>query len=307
MSDKQAEAGTHIKMVCERLASFKALNVTPDLTPDRMVAEQAMDPSRLFTQQEIFYFHLSTTLGPGSSPEIARLAMFMLLTTATLSETRRQVYLVIDEFQRVAAHNVDVILQIARSMNVGVILVNQSMSDLKRDNLVHVVESNCRLRQWFAISSPDEQMRLSKSSGETMDVLISESKSQRKDGFNVSHTSTRSANQIIAPRLSINDIKLASDAADKSIALVTRGAGYCQYGGMPVVIQSDFHISEKEFLKRKNSAWPKPGDGAFVPACWSILSEPADSRRTKKGPTVTEETIGEPADLFESFFSDQQS
>ena len=34
-----------------------------------------------------------------SSPEIARLAMFMLLTTATLTQERRQVYLMIDEFQ----------------------------------------------------------------------------------------------------------------------------------------------------------------------------------------------------------------
>ena len=52
----------------------------------------------------------------------------------------------IDEFQRVAAHNVDAILQIARSMNVGVILANQSMLDLKRDDLIHVVEANCRFR-----------------------------------------------------------------------------------------------------------------------------------------------------------------
>ena len=57
------------------------------------------DPSQFFERQEIFYFHLSATLGPGSSPEIARLAMFMLLTTATLTSQRRQVYLLIDEFQ----------------------------------------------------------------------------------------------------------------------------------------------------------------------------------------------------------------
>ena len=62
------------------------------------------------------------------------------------------------------------ILQIARSMNVGVILANQSMLDLKREDLIPVVETNCRYRQWHAISSPEEQERLSKGSGETVDL-----------------------------------------------------------------------------------------------------------------------------------------
>ncbi len=108
----------------------------------------------------LFAMHL------GLSPEIARLAMFMLLTTATLTPQRRQVYLMIDEVQRGAAHNVDAILQIARSMNVGLILANQSMLDLKREELIPVIETNCRYRQWYAISSPEEQERLSKGSGE---------------------------------------------------------------------------------------------------------------------------------------------
>ena len=61
----------------------------------------------------------------------------------------------------------------------------------------------------------------------------------------------RSSNQFIAPRLSTNDIKLASDDPRKSIVLVTRGAGYSQFGGMLVVAESDFHITEEEFLRRK--------------------------------------------------------
>ena len=59
----------------------------------------------------------------------------------------------------------DTILQIARSMNVDVILANQSMLDLKQENLIHVVEANCRYRQRYAISSPEEQERLSKGRG----------------------------------------------------------------------------------------------------------------------------------------------
>ena len=85
-------------MVSERLAAFKPLNVAPHSTPTPEVSQRAINLSQLFERQEIFYFHLSATLGPGSSLEIARLAMFMLLTKATLTQQRRQVYLQIDEF-----------------------------------------------------------------------------------------------------------------------------------------------------------------------------------------------------------------
>ena len=310
LSESKTEAGNHVWMVAERLASFKPLNVTPQSTPTSEVSRCAMDPAQLYERQEIFYFHLSTTLGPGSSPEIARLAMFMLLTTATLTQPRRQVYLMIDEFQRVAAHNVDAILQIARSMNVGVILANQSMLDLKRDDLISVVESNCRYRQWYAISSPEEQERLSKGSGVTVDLMHSATVSTQRDGFDTRTTVSHSSNQFIAPRLSTNDIKLASDDPRKSIVLVTRGAGYSQFGGMPVVAESDFHITEEEFLRRKQMPWPVGEPGAFVPQAWTPQSATKTQPRKRKsvGPLVTEETIGEPPakSLFDHFLGDHK-
>lgn len=306
LNDGQKDAGNHVRMIADRLAAFKSLNVTPSHSPDPEVNRQAMDPAQLFANQEIFYFQLSSTLGPGSSPEIARLAMFMLLTTATLTQQRRQVYLMIDEFQRVAAQNVDAILQIARSMNVGVILANQSMLDLKRDDLVHVVEANCRYRQWYAVSSPEEQERLSKASGQTVDVLHNESTSRQQDGFDVRTTTSRGANQFLAPRLSVNDIKLASDDPRKSIALVTRGAGYSQFGGMPVIVESDFHISEQEFLARKNAAWPAVSSGTFVPKDWNPRPATKSHSRKPKALVVTEESIGDESDLFDTFLADHQ-
>lgn len=306
LNDGQSDAGNHVKMIAARLAGFKALNITPQQSPSADIAAEVMDPAQLFQRQEIHYFHLSSTLGPGASPEIARLAMFMLLTSATLMEQRRQVYLMIDEFQRVAAHNVDAILQIARSMNVGVILANQSMLDLKRDDLVHVVEANCRFRQWYAVSSPEEQERLSKASGQTVEVLLNESTSRQSDGFEVRTTVSKGATQFIAPRLSLNDIKLASDDPRKSIALVTRGAGYCQYGGMPVVVESDFHISEQEFLARRNAAWPAVGAGSFVPNEWNPVAAAKAKVRKPRGPVITEETIGDESGLFDAFLTDQK-
>jgi hypothetical protein len=79
------------------------------------------------------------------------------------------VFVVIDEFQRMVAHNVEYMLQLARSMGVGIILANQSLQDL--GELLPAVEANCRYRQWFAVSSLDDRRRLIESSGETVEHL----------------------------------------------------------------------------------------------------------------------------------------
>ncbi len=121
---------------------------------------------------------------------------------------------------------------------------------------------------------------------------------------------SRSNNQFVAPRLSTNDIKLASDDPRKSIVLVTRGAGYSQFGGMPVVAESDFHITEEEFLRRKQMPWPIAEPGAFVPQAWTpqSASKPQSRKRKSAMPLVTEETIGAPPtnSLFDHYLGDHK-
>ena len=90
---------------------------------------------------------------------------------------------------------------------------------------------------------------------------------------------------------------------------MTRGAGYSQFGGMPVVVESDFHISEEEFLRRKRMPWPSNEPGAFVPESWTPQSsfKPQSRKRKSSTPLVTEETIGEPPtkSLFDHFLGEQ--
>jgi len=93
-------------------------------------------------------------LSPSGAPEIARLVNYMVLAAATQTKRRHPVFLVIDEFQRMLASNLEYMLPLARSTGVGVILANQSMEDLKKSttNLIPDIEANCRLRQWFSSS-----------------------------------------------------------------------------------------------------------------------------------------------------------
>lgn len=287
-------AGVHVHEVVKRFAACEALNVSDSTGHPAAAIEQAIDLTQLFREPQLLHCHLPATLTPSQAPEIARLFTYMLLAAATQTERRCPVFLVIDEFQRMVANNLEYMLQLARSMGVGVILANQSMQDLRKGNvdLIPAIEANCRLRQWFSVSSDDDQQRLIRGSGLTVETLTSVSHSVNSDGKS---TKGYTQSEHIAPRLTINDILLANDHPFRSILRVSRGAGYTQFGGMPVIIESQFHISPEEYERRKRLPWPS-AEGAIQPQVVSRTSEgTAVSAPTKPaGMQWSEEVIGPP-------------
>ena len=56
---------------------------------------------------------------------------------------------------------------------------------------------------------------------------------------------------------------------------------------MPVIIESDFHISETEYLRRKNMPWPQ-GRGSFLPK----------SETYSAGKTVVPSEVADESDLW---------
>lgn len=288
------KAGVHVMEVMKRLAACQPLNVTSATERDPLVLEQAIDFTKVFAEPQLHYFHLSATLSPSGAPEIARLVAYMLLAAATQTKRRVRVFLVIDEFQRMVASNLEYMLQLARSMGVGIILANQSMEDLKHSttNLIPAIEANCRLRQWFSVSSTDDQERLIKGSGLTVDYNLGLTVSKSSDG---KQSVSQSQSETVVPRITLNDIALTNDHRFRSFLHLKRGAGYAQYGGMPVVIETGFHISEQEYRRRRALAWPKL-PGAFTPES-RPKSDPViklpDPVAGPKFPDWTEEEIEE--------------
>jgi hypothetical protein len=282
-------AGLHAHMVLERLAAIDALNIDPRTAPDDVVAEQ-IDLTGLFQKPELLYFHLSSTLAPGMAPEIARNVIYSLLCSATLTQNRKcQVYLVIDEFQRIVAGNLEYILQLARSMNVGVILANQSMEDLRTrtTDLTPTLEANCRYRQWFAVSSSDDRARVVANSGETLEYFVTRTVSEHGESYTFVPK--------LMPRLSQNDVLLISDHPKQSIVILTRGEGYAQYGGMAVAVESEFHISHAEYQARRRMPWPDPGHGAFIPRILRAATPELTAPPGPRVPIVTIEIFGSKA------------
>ena len=283
------KAGVHVQEVIKRLAQCGPLNATKESSSDPLVAEHAIDLSQAFLSPQFLYFHLSATLSPAGAPEIGRLVNYMLLAAATQITRKHQVFLVIDEFQRMVAGNLESMLQLARSMGVGVILANQSMEDLKKStvNLIPAIESNCRLRQYFSISSSEDRDRIIQNSGETVDIEYGRTSKELTNG---EWQHSYSESERVVPRISKNDILTVSDNPYRSILQITRGAGYAQYGGYPVIIQSNFHISKAEYERRRQMPWPSL-PGMISPkerAPKKVVPDPTAMR------TSTTEVIGAP-------------
>jgi hypothetical protein len=277
-------AGSHLAAIVTRLGSTEALNARPGQGVPQELLEAAIDMRQPFEEPQVVYFHLSSALGTATSAEIARMAMFSLLTASKFVEgKRRQVFLVVDEFQRAVSNNLELFLQTARSMNIGVILANQSLSDLRKPgvDIVSTVRTNTRYRQLFAVGEMSDLQEVIFTSGET---LIHGRSWNEMLGMTIlgptGAVRSQTSSEVISPRLRINDLLLASDHPLRSVCHVRRGDGYAQFGGMPFILESTYHISSDEYDTRKRAAWPQADGETFTPTLAStdpIAAEAAPS------------------------------
>jgi hypothetical protein len=151
-------------------------------------------------------------------------------------------------------------------------------------NLIPPIEANCRLRQWFSVSASEDRERLIESSGETVDIEYGRKSDPKPDG-QMRHSYSES--ERVVPRITINDVLLTSDHPFRSILKIRTGDGYAQYGGFPVIIESEFHITETEYQRRRAIPWPSL-PGMLLPGSHT----PAAVQSVSSGPTMTEEVIG---------------
>jgi hypothetical protein len=311
LPDEQ-RAAIHVKMVLHGLAAVEALNVSPGGKYDQQVLDHAIDLADAFAEPRTYYFRLATARGRSAAGEIGRLVIFSLLTAASCCERKTRVYVIIDEFQEMVSGNLSYILRVARSMDIGVILANQSMDDLKTStvDLIPILETNCRIRQWFSVSSVAELERVRELSGDTVDQR--RSVTRNPDGDSVTHQ------EVVVPRLTVNKLKLASDDEHKSVFMLKRGGrdGYAQYGGFPFIAETDYHISKQEYERRK-AAGLEEGPGTFR-ATLDGDDDVGDGRaairrpRPEGGPAVGTDAVspgdtpeGSSFDPFESYFAEK--
>lgn len=257
MDRELRRAASHSEATVSRLAQCEALSPS-EKHVSKDALEHAIELSDVFVKPQVLYFSFPSALGTTYSASIARLVLYSLLAAAKyVGPKRGQVYLFIDEFQRIAAHNLELVLQTARSMNIGVILANQSLKDLDApgSNLISTVRTNTRYKQVFAASDLFEQQELMQGGGETV-VLSRSWTGYMASTLLPAGVASAGATETVTPRLRPNDILLATDDPFQSIVCIRRGKDYAQFGGMPFVMTSAFHIEPDEYERRRKAAWP---------------------------------------------------
>ena len=284
LSPEARKSATHLREQLKRLAAYEQLQPHQGSGHAADVVENAIDIADCFRRPQLLYLRLNSSISAGSAPTVARLLTYMLLAAASEVDRKCQVYLVIDEFQRMASENLDYLLQLARSMNVGLVLSNQSMADLSAvsKNLISCVETNCRYRQWFSVGCREDRDRVMAAVGETVESFTTEGSAATSNGT----VESISRAERLVPRLSVNDISAASSHPDLSIVHLARDDGYAQFGGLPIVVRSSFHITKEEYERRRHMPWPEHLPGTFVPR---EHRKRVDDDVAPTGPTVIRE------------------
>lgn len=250
----------------ELVATLSSLTQYAPLNP---AAAADTDPAELIhfpdvlEHGQVIYFWLPAALESVSIREIGKLALYSLLT-ACIDRQRagkpvHQTYLFIDEFQRLAGENFKIVLEQARSFGLGAILCNQSISDLVSADadLRPTVRTNTRLKMNFGVTDPDELKYLSETSGQELAIM-------RSYALSSSGEDTKTYAENIKAKITINDLLSLTDSPTDYLLHVTRGGGYTQYGGFPVMARTSWPVTWEVYQRASNTPLPDAPEQAPV-------------------------------------------
>lgn len=234
--------------------AFELLSVIQSLTfYDQLVtsalqerADETIRLDRVLEDREVVYFWLPSVRESVAVAQVGKLVLFNLRTAAqerqSAGRPKRQAFLFIDEFQRLAGENFQQILQQARSAGIATVLANQSLSDLKTPDwdLTPTIRTNTRTKMYFSITEPEEIRTFRELSGEELQTYGSNDAEE------------------IRMRFSTKDVASLSDHPKRLLLHISSGSGYAQFGGLPVPVETDWPISKEVSEARAAMPWP-PG------------------------------------------------
>jgi len=251
-------ASEHAVLAVSQLAEVPPLN-----------APSSIDLAKGFRQPQACYWSLAGGIGYETSGAIARLALSSLLTAANqLRERRTRMFVILDEAQFAVGHNLEQMLQTARSMGIGVILSNQYLAAFRAGDidLKSAVLSCCRTQWAFSVSDPQEIRETVNTSGEALGRV--RSRSVTRSPFALLPTVTQGTNEVIRPWLAMNELLDAAATPGVSVMRMIQDTPDFPRAGRPFLVQRSHHISRAEYERRKAAEWPsgEDGDGTITPA-----------------------------------------
>ncbi len=168
------EGSQHLRMLLRQLAAVGPLNVTEEMRPSvaPAVLEHQIDMMDVLTRKQVVFFSLPSLEEELTAKSVGKLALYALVHAAKIvSRTRKPVpcYVFIDEFQQVFAENLKILVEMARSMNVFLVLSHQDLSQLKTVDydITSTVESSTTFKLVFEASSLTALKQMQEYGGES--------------------------------------------------------------------------------------------------------------------------------------------
>lgn len=166
----------HVKALVRALTRepFRTLLSPPSDVPDTRV----IDMERVVRERQIVYVYVPAHRSTITGSTVARFALrclYYVVAERRHFEKSPQCYAIVDEFQEFAAYNIARIFRFSRSSGLGLIMANQSVSDLISQNmdLRSEVLTNSAYRQFFGASTLDDMELISRMSGEHKEIMLS--------------------------------------------------------------------------------------------------------------------------------------
>lgn len=246
--------------IFELVSTIHALTQYPQLETIEPISDpdKAIHMPTVLERRQVVYFWLPAAIESITVREIGKLALFSLLN-ASIDRQRsgaeqHRVYLVIDEFQRLAGENFRIILEQARSFGLSVVMANQTMADLNTPSfdLRPTVRTNARVKLHFGVTDPLEIEEISKLSGQELARVHNYS----YKGVSPYGQSSRGWSEQFKNRFLISDILGVTDHPRRCILHVTRGSGYSQFGGLPTFVDCFHPLTKEQYDVRSNTPWP---------------------------------------------------
>lgn len=262
------------------LASCNVTNVNDASAVDSEVLDSQIDLAEAFQAPAIYYFHLPTVTSPFVAQTIGRLVVKYLLIAAKSKARKNRVQVVIDEFQRMIADNLEVVMQQARGFDIGLVIANQSLGDLKACGpvLLNAIEGNCAIRQWLSVTAAEDLEHLAKLFGTHKEMVSSET--TNSNGKSIT-TTVRDV-----PRITTTDLHRVSSNPFLSVTKIKgERNGYAQYQGAPFVVRNSFHITSEEYERRLAFSWPSDLPGMVEVSELPLPSLPVQADRKRRGAT----------------------
>ena len=265
-----------------QLSAFMALNATKSDVSNGMmpqeVLDNAIDGNDIVSKPSVTYFYVSSTMEPETVRDIGKFALYSILHAAMLRDQgdRLPVYVFIDEFQEAISKDLERFFALARSADIGVIFSTQSYAQLNKGSLKMgpIIMENTNLKQFYTFSENDFRKMVTDRSG----FIAKQLSEDEKDDL-----------VILEDRFNTNDLLRVSARQDQCYMEVRDNRAFANFDGLGLTVQTDFHITKKEFKRRQNAKWPdsKNGDGTLGNPVSKPIKPDDSSSSSSDGPKQT--------------------